>query len=77
MSAGSRVRIAAVAAAVLALNSQIVHGQWLEAVTSAVTTRDGQAIEVTTGLVRVPELRGPGSTLSGTIDLAVVRLRRP
>ena len=77
MSAGSRVRIAAVAAALLALNTHIVHGQLLDAATSAVTTRDGQAIEVTTGFVRVPELRGGDSTSSGTIDLAVVRLRRP
>lgn len=77
MRAGSRVRIAAVAAAALALNTHIALGQLREATTSVVTTPDGQPIEVTTGFVRAPELRAPDGTAPGTIDLPAVRLRRP
>ena len=77
MRSGSTVRGVAIAVTALALNTGVARAQLLEATTSAVTTPDGQAIEVTTGFVRVPELRAPDGTTSGTIDLAVVRLRRP
>jgi pimeloyl-ACP methyl ester carboxylesterase len=74
--AGLYVRVAAIAATVFALNTGVAHGQLLEATTSTVTTPDGQPIEVTTGFVRVPEVRGPDGTSSGTVDLAVIRLRQ-
>ena len=71
------VRIAAVAAVLLTLNAHMALAQLREATTSTATAPDGQVVEVTTGFVRVPELRGQHGTSSGTIDLAVVRLRRP
>src|SRR5688572_22979418 len=62
--------------AVVVLNTAIAHGQLLGTTMSPVTTPDGQGIEVSDGFVRVPELRGPDGTSSGSSDLAVVRLRR-
>jgi pimeloyl-ACP methyl ester carboxylesterase len=73
--AGLHLLTAAIAAAVLALHTGPAYAQLREAATSAVTTPDGHTIEVTTGFVRVPEVRGPDGTSSGTVDLAVVRLR--
>jgi pimeloyl-ACP methyl ester carboxylesterase len=73
----SSVGTAAVVATLLALNTGTAHGQLLGTTMSAVTTPDGHVIEVTDAFVRVPELRGPEGASSGTIDLAVVRLRRP
>ena len=76
MRPGLYIRAALVVAAVTMLNADIVGAQLIESTTSAVTTPDGHAIEVTTGFVRVPEIRTPQGPPSGTIDLAVVRLRR-
>lgn len=76
MRFGSSVVKTAVVATLLALNTGIAHGQLLGTTISAVTTPDGHVIEVTNGFVRVPELRRPDGTSSGSIDLAVVRLRR-
>ncbi len=76
MRFGSTVGNAAVVATLLALNTGIAHGQLLGTTMSAVTTPDGHVIEVTNAFVRVPELRGPDGASSGSIDLAVVRLRR-
>ena len=67
---------AAVVATLLALHTGVAHGQLRGTTVSAATTPDGQVIEVTNGFVPVPELRGPDGTSSGSIDLAVVRLRR-
>ena len=76
MRFGSSVGNAAIVLTLLALNTGIAHGQLLGTTISAVTTPDGHVIEVTNGFVRVPELRGADGTSSGSIDLAVVRLRR-
>jgi pimeloyl-ACP methyl ester carboxylesterase len=73
---GSSVGHAAVVMALVVLTTAIAHGQLLGTTVSAVTTPDGAVIEVTNGFVRVPELRGPDATPSGSIELAFVRLRR-
>jgi pimeloyl-ACP methyl ester carboxylesterase len=49
-------------------------GQLLEATTSSISAPGGE-FEVTTGFVRVPEIRTTDGA-SGTIELAVVRVRR-
>lgn len=75
MSSRAHLAIAAVAVAVVALNAGLAHAQLLESVTDSITTPDGRVIEVTTGFVRVPELRTSSGSSPRTIDLAIVRLR--
>ena len=43
--------------------------------TETLLAADGTSYLVTSGVVRVPELRGTGTGDPGTIDLAVVRVR--
>ena len=76
MRLGSNLASAVVVAMLLALSIVIAHGQVLRTTLSAVTTADGQVIEVTNAVVRVPELSGPHGTSSDSLDLAVVRPRR-
>ena len=68
--------IALFATITIAANGAAAHAQLLEATTSSMMSQSGEALEVTNGFVRVPELRRPDGTTSGTIDLAVVRVRR-
>lgn len=60
----------------LLLDSAAAHGQLLEATTTSMTSPAGEAFEVTTGFVRVPELRPSDGPSSGIVDLRVVRVRR-
>jgi pimeloyl-ACP methyl ester carboxylesterase len=75
MISRSHVSIAVVAIAMMVVNAGLAHGQLLEPVTASLTAPDGRVIEVTTGFVRVPELRDSRGDSSSTIDLAIVRLR--
>lgn len=50
-------------------------GQLLEASTSSISAPGGE-FEVTTGFVRVPEIRTTDGAATGAIELAVVRVRR-
>ena len=64
------------AVAAIAVRTASAQGQLLEPATSSVASAAGEALEVTTGFVRVPELRRADGPSSGTIDLAIVRVRR-
>ena len=68
---------ATLAVMVLTLDTAAAQSQLREATTLSVTSPDGQSFEVTTGFVRVPELRAETGAGPGAIDLAVVRVRRP
>jgi pimeloyl-ACP methyl ester carboxylesterase len=59
-----------------ALTTGNAHAQLRDATTQSVTAADGSVLEVTSGFVRVPELRVSGATSSATIELAIVRVRR-
>jgi pimeloyl-ACP methyl ester carboxylesterase len=72
---GRLVVVLAAGTIVLASTAASARGQLLEAATSSVSAPGGE-FEVTTGFVRVPELRTAGGAATGTIDLAVVRVRR-
>ena len=61
---------------VLALDAAAAQSQLLEATTSSVTSQNDQSFEITTGFVRVPELRVDEGTRPATIDLAIVQVRR-
>jgi pimeloyl-ACP methyl ester carboxylesterase len=58
-----------------ALTVSAAHAQLLDTTTRVVTSAAGRAFDVTTGFVRVPELRAGDGAPSGTVDLAVVRVR--
>jgi pimeloyl-ACP methyl ester carboxylesterase len=70
-----RHAITIVAMIAITFNAAAAQGQLLEATTAPVTSPHGEAFEVTTGFVRVPELRGEEGS-AATVDLAIVRVRR-
>ncbi len=76
MSAKVIWRVSALALAVGALTAGHAHAQLRDGSTQTLTAADGSVFEVTSGFVRVPELRAPGGTPSGAIELAVVQVRR-
>jgi pimeloyl-ACP methyl ester carboxylesterase len=67
--------VAAFAGMAVTVTATSAQGQLLESATSSLSGPGG-AFEVTTGFVRVPELRTPNGQPAKTIELAVVRLRR-
>ena len=69
-------RIAVVTMLVTAASASATEAQLLEAKTSTVPSRGGEQLELTTGFVRVPELRQLDGTPAGTIELAIVRARQ-
>ncbi len=68
--------LAAVAIMVLTVDVATAQSQLIEAATSTASTANGESLEITTGFVRVPELRAKEAASQKTIDLAVVRVRR-
>jgi pimeloyl-ACP methyl ester carboxylesterase len=62
--------------AVAVLLASPAHAQIRNAADRPLAASDGTAFVVTTGFVRVPEERAGAGAASGTIDLAVVRVRR-
>jgi pimeloyl-ACP methyl ester carboxylesterase len=69
-------RVSALALAVGALTADHAHAQLRSGSTESLTAADGSVFEVTSGFVRVPELRAAGGAPSGAVELAVVQVRR-
>ena len=68
--------IAMLAIMVMTVDIAAAQSQLLESTTSSTTSPTGEAFDVTTGFVRVPELRADEGARPSTIDLAIVRVRR-
>jgi pimeloyl-ACP methyl ester carboxylesterase len=68
--------IAMIAIGVMTADGAAAQSQLLEAATSPATSAGGESLQVTTGFVRVPELRTDDRAPAKTIELAVVRVHR-
>jgi pimeloyl-ACP methyl ester carboxylesterase len=75
MTATSRT-IAALGIVAMTAANGAAQGPLRETTVSTVTSASGESLEVTTGFVRVPELRADANAEPRTIDLAVLRVRR-
>jgi pimeloyl-ACP methyl ester carboxylesterase len=69
--------IAALAITVMTVDSASAQSQLLEATRSSATFANGESFEVTTGFVRVPEIRAEKGARPSTIDLSIIQVRRP
>jgi pimeloyl-ACP methyl ester carboxylesterase len=69
--------IAVLAIIGMTVDSASAQTQLLEATTSSATSANGESVEVTTGFVRVLEVRAEKGARPSTIDLSIVRVRRP
>ena len=68
--------ITLIAIVTIVVSSVPMRGQLVESATSWTASQSGDSVEVTTGFVRVPELRAADGTSSETIELAIVCVRR-
>lgn len=69
--------IAVLAIVVMTVDSASAQSQLLEATRSSATFANGEPFEVTTGFVRVPEVRAEKGARPSTIDLSIIQVRRP
>src|SRR6187401_250194 len=69
-------RAVALAFSIAMLTAGSGYAQLRDTSVQSLTAVDGTAYEVTSGFVRVPELRTAGGAPSGQVDLAIVCVRR-